>query len=60
MAANKIKGKVYLNIVEKDGSLNDIKIREIGYGTGEEAMRVMKLCPNWTSRKINDEPVRVV
>jgi hypothetical protein len=34
------KGKVYLEfIVEKDGSLNDIKsLREIGYGTGEEAI----------------------
>jgi hypothetical protein len=57
-----LKGKVYATfIVEKDGSLSDIKIlRDIGYGTGEETIRVLKLSPNWTPGKINDEPVRVM
>jgi beta-lactamase regulating signal transducer with metallopeptidase domain len=58
----KLKGKVYVTfIVEKDGSLSDIKVlRDIGFGTGEEALRVMSICPKWTPGKINDEPVRVM
>ena len=41
-----IKGKVYLKfIVEKDGSIADIKvIRDLGYGTGAEAIRVLNDC----------------
>ncbi|AOW08485.1 energy transducer TonB [Flavobacterium gilvum] len=46
---NKVKGKIYMSfIVEKDGSLSGFKvIRDIGYGTGEEAIRVLKLSPKW-------------
>ena len=45
----KISGKVYVQfIVEVDGSLSNFKIlRDIGYGTGEEAIRVLKLSPKW-------------
>jgi len=59
---NKLKGKVYVTfIIEKDGSLTDFKIlREIGYGTGEEVLRVLKQCPNWIPGKLNDEPVRTL
>ena len=44
-----LKGKVYVTfVVEKDGSLTDIKvIRDIGYGTGKEAIRVLNKCPRW-------------
>lgn len=61
-AKQKLKGKVYVTfIVEKDGSLSELKtIRDMGYGTGDEAIRVLKLCPNWIPGKINDEPVRVL
>lgn len=57
-----LKGKVYITfIVEKDGSLSDIKnIRDIGFGTGEEAIRVLKICPNWIPGKLNGVPVRVM
>ncbi|MFV8332005.1 M56 family metallopeptidase [Flavobacterium sp. GSP14] len=57
-----LKGKVYITfIIEKDGSLSDIKnLRDIGYGTGEEAIRVLKLCPKWIPGKMNGEPVRVM
>ena len=57
-----LKGKVYITfIVEKDGSINDVKsLRDIGYGTGEEAIRVMNICPKWTPGKINGEPVRTL
>lgn len=35
-------------IIEKDGSLSDIKIlRDFGYGSGAELMRVLKLSPKW-------------
>lgn len=58
----KLKGKVYVTfIVEVDGSLNDFKIlRDISYGTGEEAVRVLKLSPKWTPGKVNGEAVRTM
>ncbi|RTY82752.1 regulatory sensor-transducer, BlaR1/MecR1 family protein [Flavobacterium sp. ZB4P23] len=57
-----LKGKIYITfIVEKDGSLSDIKnIRDIGFGTGEEAIRVLKICPKWIPGKMNGVPVRVM
>lgn len=57
-----LKGKVYVTfIIEKDGSISDVKsIRDIGYGTGEEAIRVLGISPKWTPGKINDEPVRTL
>lgn len=44
-----LKGKIYLTfVVEKDGSITDIKVlRDIGYGTGNEAVRVLKSYGNW-------------
>ena len=57
-----LKGKVYITfIVEKDGSLSEIKsVRDIGFGTGEEAIRVLKLSPKWTPGKIDGNPVKVL
>lgn len=57
-----LKGKVYVTFtIEKDGSLSDIKnIRDIGFGTGEEAIRVLKICPKWIPGKMNGVPVRVM
>ncbi|RVU01731.1 TonB family protein [Mucilaginibacter limnophilus] len=57
----KIAGRVFLNfIVEKDGSLSDIKVmRGIGGGCDEEAMRVLKNSPKWTPGKQNGKVVRV-
>lgn len=56
------KGKVYLTfIIEKDGSLSDIKVlRDIGFGTGAEAIRVLKLSPKWIPGKQNNNLVRVL
>lgn len=59
---NNVQGKVFLTfIVEKDGSLNEIKAagRTLGYGTDEEAIRVLKLSPKWESGKVKGESVRV-
>ena len=57
-----LKGKVYVTfVVEKDGSLTDIKvIRDIGYGTGKEGIRVLKKCPKWTPGEQNGKKVRVL
>ena len=55
-----LKGKVYVTfVVEKDGSLTDIKVvRDIGYGTGKEALRVLNKCPRWTPGEQNGKKVR--
>ncbi|MEL1240904.1 energy transducer TonB [Flavobacterium flavipallidum] len=57
-----LQGKVYVTfIIEKDGSVTDIKIlRDIGYGTGEEAVRVLKECPKWNPGFQNGKAVRVL
>jgi len=57
-----IKGNVYLTfIIEKDGSLSDIKVlRDIGSGTGAEAIRVLKTSPNWIPGKQNNNVVRTL
>lgn len=54
-------GAIYINfVVEKDGSLSDIKVvRDLGYGTGAEAIRVLKLAGKWKAGLIDEKPVRV-
>lgn len=56
-----IEGRVTIQfIVEKDGSLTDITvIKGIGAGCDEEAIRVMKLVPNFSPGKQRGVPVRV-
>jgi beta-lactamase regulating signal transducer with metallopeptidase domain len=57
---NKLKGRVFASfIVEKDGSLSNLKVlRDMGYGTGEEAVRVLKESPKWKPGKIDGKAVR--
>ncbi|MEK8179477.1 energy transducer TonB [Flavobacterium buctense] len=57
-----LKGKIFVTfVVEKDGSLTDIKvIRDIGYGTGKEAKRVLQSCPRWNPGEQNGKKVRVL
>ncbi len=57
-----LKGKIYVTfVVEKDGSLTDIKVlRDIGYGTGKEAIRVLNKSPKWTPGEQNGKKVRVL
>nr|WP_315254925.1 M56 family metallopeptidase [uncultured Flavobacterium sp.] len=54
-------GKVVLSfIVEKDGSLSEFEIlKDLGFGTADEVIRVLKLSPKWVPGKENNEPVRV-
>jgi len=56
-----IQGNVFVSfIIEKDGSLTDIKIaRKLGFGTDEEAIRVLKLSRRWNPGMKNGKPVRV-
>lgn len=57
-----ISGKITVQfVVEKDGSLTDIKIvRDLGFGTGKEAERVLRKCPKWKPGIQNGRPVRVL
>ena len=56
-----IQGKVVVALtVEKDGSLSDIKsIQDVGYGSAEEAIKVLKTSPKWQPGYQNGVPVRV-
>jgi len=55
-----INGKIVVSfVVEKDGSLSDFKIlKDIGYGAGEEAIRVLKRSPKWTPAMQGEKLVR--
>ena len=57
-----ISGRVLVGfIVEKDGSVNEVKIvRGIGGGCDEEAVRVVKAMPKWKPGKEKGKPVRVI
>jgi beta-lactamase regulating signal transducer with metallopeptidase domain len=59
---NKISGIARMQfIVEKDGSLSEFKvIKDLGYGIGDEAIRVLKLSPKWEPGTQDGKPVRVM
>jgi protein TonB len=56
-----LNGKVLVTfVIEKDGSIVEVKVlRDLGYGTGEEAIRVLKASPKWVPGEQNGQPVRV-
>ncbi len=55
------KGTIYASfVIEKDGSLTDIKIlRDLGFETSKEAIRVLRLSPKWKPGSLNNKFVRV-
>ncbi|PWA06407.1 energy transducer TonB [Flavobacterium psychrotolerans] len=57
-----LKGKVIVSfIVDIDGSLTDfVIVKDLGYGTGKEAIRVLKKCPKWSPGTQNGIPIRCV
>lgn len=57
-----LKGKIFVTfVVEKDGSLTDIKVlRDVGYGTDKEALRVLKNSPRWVPGEQNGKKIRVL
>ncbi len=56
----KIQGRVTLSfIVEKDGSIGEVRVlKDIGYGCGEEAIRIIKSMPNWKPAKQRGKTLR--
>lgn len=56
-----IAGRVLVSfIVEKDGSINEVKVMKgIGGGCNEEAVRVISAMPKWKPGKQEGKPVRV-
>jgi len=56
-----VTGTVYITfIVEKDGSVTNVKVlRGIGAGCDEEAVRVVKMMPNWIPGEEKGKPVAV-
>ena len=54
-------GRVFVSfVVEKDGSLTDIKVlRDPGFGTAKEAIRVLNASPRWSPGEQNGKKVRV-
>ena len=56
-----VKGTIQVNfVVEKDGSLTDIKVaRDLSYGTGQAAINVLKKAKKWKPGIQNGRPVRV-
>lgn len=58
----KIQGKFLIEfMVEKDGSLSEFNVvKDLGYGTAEEAIRVLKLSPKWIPATENGQAVRVM
>jgi protein TonB len=53
-------GKVFVTfVIEKDGSLTEIKvIRDPGFRTADEAIRVLQLCEKWKPGEQNGRFVR--
>ncbi|MDR0227633.1 MAG: energy transducer TonB [Flavobacteriaceae bacterium] len=50
---------IVMFIVEKDGSLTDIKVvRDPGFGAGKEAVRVLSGMPKWKPAEQNGQKVR--
>lgn len=56
-----VQGKVYVQfVVNEEGDMTDLKvIKGIGAGCNEEALRVMKLAPNWSPGRQRGRPVKV-
>jgi|GEM_PF-1391520 len=58
---NNIQGKVFISfVVAENGEITDAKVnRGIGSGCDEEALRVVKLMPNWKAGVKDGKPVPV-
>ena len=57
----RVKGTIYVVfVVESDGSLSNINVsRDLGYGTGENAVNLIKRAPKWKPGLKDGVPVRV-
>jgi protein TonB len=59
--ANGVSGKVFVAFtVQASGDISDVQVlKGLGYGTEEEAYRVIKAMPAWTPGRQNSHPVAV-
>lgn len=60
-ASAAVSGRVYISFtVNADGSIADVAVlKGLGYGTDEEAVRVVSKMPPWTPGRQNSHPVAV-
>ncbi|GAB3757433.1 energy transducer TonB [Spirosoma pomorum] len=56
-----VAGRVFVSfVVNTDGSIQDVSVlKGLGFGTDEEAIRVIKAMPKWRPGKQSGRPVRV-
>jgi len=56
-----VSGRVFVSfVVNTDGSIQDVQVlKGLGFGTDEEAVRVVKAMPKWRPGKQSGQPVRV-
>lgn len=56
-----VSGRVFVSfVVNTDGSIQDVTVlKGLGFGTDEEAVRVVKSMPKWRPGKQSGRPVRV-
>ncbi|CAM4066280.1 energy transducer TonB [Flavobacterium sinopsychrotolerans] len=48
-------------VIETNGTISSVKIiNEVGEGAGDEAVRVLLKCPNWSPGQQNGKKVRVI
>ncbi|MBY0485603.1 MAG: energy transducer TonB [Flavobacteriaceae bacterium] len=54
-------GKIFVQfVIESDGKISNVKvIKDIGFGTNEETIRVIENSPKWIPGKKDGKPVRV-
>lgn len=57
-----IEGTVFISfVIDKDGSLSDFEIkRSVHPALDAEALRVLRLMPNWITNKENEHPARTI
>ena len=57
-----LQGQIYITfVVDKEGKLIEPKVlRDIGYGTGSEAIRIINKASNWIPGKIRGIPIRTM
>lgn len=60
--ADNINGKVLVEfVIEKNGAITDIDIlQDVGHGSGEEVIRMLKKSPLWKPGEKNGVPVRTL
>jgi len=58
---NGVVGTIHLSfIVERDGSLSEIELlKDLGHGTGDAALELLRTSPKWAPGFVNGKPVRV-